>query len=1704
MDFLCPQDTLLDVIPRECQGSIGFTLAFENYILILIPGAILLLLTPLRLRTIWSRSVKVVSPTILQAVKTLSSLCFAGFSLAILIVSTQLADPWRRSETAAAAMSFMAALVCLALSHLEHFRSVRPSILLQLYLMVAVVVEAVHLRTVWIRSSDVVMKSVCAGQLASCAVFLASESMDKESILLGHKIRSPQDINDLFSQRLFFWLNNLFVQGYRKILAPKDLFSIDEELASPETQRVFRLTWLKRHQKDADNYLYWTLLLSMKRYFLFPIIPRLLLLGVNFAQPYLIKRFVAYVGDSKSARPNEGPLLVVAAFCMYTALGTVQSWYWQGCNRFETKLRGVLIAAIHEKALRSRPSSEFSPLMLMNVDVEKTVNGLRFQHEFWAVTVAMGVALYLLNGQVGLAFIAPTILLAIIAVAVSQNGHQVAPKTKTWLNCTQTRVSFITGVIAAMKNIKLMGLVQTIQDMGTKLRQEEVAAQKGIRKAIFFNVMISQFTFQLSALVLYGTYAIQVTKGSVPPLTNDNLFSSMAILKLFTTPLLSTIQYVSQIVQAAAALSRISVYLKSEEHQDKRVEADQTQLSFAAKSTPGHAQEPLVAVLEDVVAGYSGKTDALSGFSFALTKGKLHIAIGVVGSGKSTVLKTLIGETAIKSGKVLMSTYDTSFCDQVPWLWNGSIKENILGEEEFNQGWFDQVTWACGLNEDFKQLPQGIDTKCGDDGTSLSGGQKNRISLARAVYSRQRLFIADDILSGLDSRTEALVFGRVFGPSGLLKKVGVTTLLATHSVGWLGYADQVVVVDNGSCAYQGPPAGLPSRFAPLISHSSTIKEETYDASAKEPTATSSAAPSEKEDEAQTVPRDRGIYLEYLRSFGKGPLIFFCFVSLVPQVCKSMEQIWLKWWAGAETTSPSETGMYIGVFAGIIVIDILGMNAEIWTAMMNLFPRSSLYLHAMQWAALVEVKFSAWGMMENGAVANRFSQDMTLVDMQLPNAALNTFALFLGLLAMIIIIVIATPFIAAALPVLAAVLWIIQDIYLRTSKQLRVMDLEAKAPLCRHFLETVGGVMTINAFGWSEKNRDRNIQLLEASQAPFYLLLSIQQWLQLVLDLVVAGLAIVLMSVCVAIADRLDAGYLGLALLSIMDLGQFFNYFVVSWTQFDTSLGAVARIKDFCKRMPQEEQGARQVGKDWMASPAIEVNGLTASYAEGKEPILRNVNLTIPPGTKVGICGRTGSGKSSLASALFGLLHVQDGSIVVDGVDIRDVSQDELRSKMIALPQDAYFAPGTVRENLALRKLERELTTDEMMLGALRKVDLLRKFEDLAVAAEKEGSGALDVELDPSKMLTKGQQQLFAMARTILSKGQIVMVDEATSGLDKESDDKLQELLRTEMKGKTIIAIAHRLSTIMDFDVVLVMDKGHLVEMGAPEQLKQKGGRFAELVRGGGNEPGLETPSQSVTSANITPAYEYAAKILLARSNPIFKTAIIISVSQKILHIITVLSRHPPYHLLRYHQPLLSALLLPHHLRHLSSALFTMADVVLVVFPVFTNQEAVCSITTRTGKSFVAPTATLAKSPVWAEALSGPYCSHQDLLVDDVDDIILERLLQRAFGDKDIESWAWSPSQILAFVMAYQRYFPGNPLEWNWAALFLLCPPDGCDAFGLTQIIEAAARTGRGGTFAAAVERLLRLHGRHMVHDSWREHLWPAGSIAEGSSSSVVW
>jgi len=345
---------------------------------------------------------------------------------------------------------------------------------------------------------------------------------------------------------------------------------------------------------------------------------------------------------------------------------------------------------------------------------------------------------------------------------------------------------------------------------------------------------------------------------------------------------------------------------------------------------------------------------------------------------------------------------------------------------------------------------------------------------------------------------------------------------------------------------------------------------------------------------------------------------------------------------------------------------------------------------------------------------------------------------------------------------------------------------------------------------------KNIRFLDASQKPYYLLFSIQRWLNFVLDMVVASIAILLMALTVSLKGKISPGLLGIALVQVVGLGQLLSDLITFWTLMETSLGAIARVKSFaaetpCEDLPGEDHPPPE---SWPQAGYIEFKGISASYSETSSPVLDNLSLSISQGQKIGIVGRTGSGKSSLLLTLFRMLDLESGSIIVDNVDISTLPRQEVRANLIALPQDAFFLNGTVRLNAD----PMERCKDAEIEVALGKVGLL----DIIV--EKGGLG-VDMHAD---FLSHGQRQLFCLARAMLRKSTILVLDEATSSVDIKTDEMMQKLIREEFRGYTIIAVAHRLDSLMDFDKIAVLDKGVLVEFDNPASLLKRPSIFKDL------------------------------------------------------------------------------------------------------------------------------------------------------------------------------------------------------------------------------------------------------------------------------------
>lgn len=611
------------------------------------------------------------------------------------------------------------------------------------------------------------------------------------------------------------------------------------------------------------------------------------------------------------------------------------------------------------------------------------------------------------------------------------------------------------------------------------------------------------------------------------------------------------LQFIPSLFNAIGCLQRVQVYLSGDSSPEDTVR-QATEPSnngdfelrniSSQRNTPCNKCEAAITIQNGTFEIENGKA-LISGINLEIPRKGLTMIIGRVAAGKSVLLQSIAGELSLTSGTIRKDDCSIGYCAQSAWLRNLSLRANIIGEQEYDADWYNFITWACGLHKDFSEMKEGDTTLVGSKGVSLSGGQKNRIALARAIYCRESLYLIDDILSGLDRTTEKLVFDRVFGRRGVLRNH--TVVLATHSTRWLPAANHVIVMDKGRIIDEGSYDTLAAR--PKISDELNLSlepitptkdgdDDGYTAGPVEVDSTktqSNNPPTAEDDSSHRRDGDFGDLLYYLSSVGKvhGGIYVVLMITFVTLV--NIQFIWLKWWADSDQNSNAVMKRNMGIFAAITFITIAAGAAWLAHFALVFMSRSALGLHAKQLNALMRASYSFLVRTDVGQIANRFSADMVLIDMPLQNSWINSTSILCELIANIILVVIATPPVGAMIPFLALVSWMLQRVYLRTSRQIRLMDLEAKAPLCTQFLETLAGIVTIRAFGWSKSYRQKNDQLLDESQVPFYLLHAIQNWLKLVLELIVAGVVIVTVGLAIALRRKIDPGYLGLALVSLV-------------------------------------------------------------------------------------------------------------------------------------------------------------------------------------------------------------------------------------------------------------------------------------------------------------------------------------------------------------------------------------------------------------------------------------------------------------------------------------------------------------------------------------------------------------------------------------------
>ncbi|KAH8594448.1 putative ABC multidrug transporter [Bisporella sp. PMI_857] len=1447
----CGNDSFL----HSCHTEFDFSLLFEQSIFSIIPSTILLLVAPLRILHLSQRSHKVRDHPSRWS-KLLTSILLSALQLALLVFWTQIPGTSRsKVSVASTVLALIGSLALTFLTYAEHMRSVRPSTVICVYLFFSIAFDAVQCRTLWLMQSlrpytaDLEpLVTVFTTMIAAKIIMFIQEIQGKRKILrAAWRNLSPESTSGILDRAFFWWVNGLMRTGFRGILSVDGLYATDQKLKSKWLLKRVKSSWEKR-QRSGTHALLISVIVSVKDIILLAIIPRISLIGFKFAQPFLIHRIVTYVQEGKhTENVNTAYGLVGATALIYAGLAISTGFYQHMVYRFITMIRGSLVSLIYSKILRLEATNGFNgsaALTLANSDTERICSSFESLHEIWANPIEIALAIWLLEKQIGLACISPAVVVLCCTLVTFRLSKFMGPAQGVWMDAVQNRVSMTSSIIGSMKEVKLLGLANTWLRGIQNMRVHELNLSKKFRMLIVYMNVLGNASPMIAPVSTFGLFILTSKLQTGQTLTAATAFTSLSLLGLLMPPLAQLIAAIPSFAGALGCFNRIQTFLLKTNHCGYRVgtlnnnvissspSASQIELSILASTSQQlisfSAGEYALSVQNGSFSASAGGPLILQDVTIQILPSTITQVIGRVGTGKSVLLKGLLGEAFRLSGFVKTSVKDIAYCDQQTWLRNSSIEDNIVGQSNFDRSWYNTVVEACSLVKDFAQLPQGDKQLIGSKGVSLSGGQKQRITLARAIYSRKQIVIVDDILSGLDRRTQDEIWGMVFGPRGLFRQHGITVVIATHTLRYLRDADKIVVLGNeGRVINQGQLDELNQRdeyirtlFAEDELYHFPQDDLASDMRGQREQAKSRAVIQAETDEQKDLLRSTGdssLYRYYFKSIGSLYSLGIFSLGAIATFCIVFPDVWLRFWVEADS---SHTGMYFGIYVILSIVGLFFIGLDIWFMFVKVTPKSAQHLHLTLLKTVMNATLSFFVSTDSGVIINRFSQDMSLIDMSLPTALYTTVSASLHCLASGVLIMVGVKYLAAAIPFALIFVYCLQKFYLCTSRQLRHLDLEAKSPLYTHILETIGGLTTIRAYGWEYSFHDKNLELLDLSQRPFYLLYCIQRWLQLVLDLFVGALAVVLVAMTTLIPGTTNAGAIGVALINILSFNSNLANLISSWTSLETSLGAIARLKSLNEETAAESQPTqpKTLPDGWPSQGHVKLKNVVASYSTNPEPVLRGLSLEIKPGEKIAICGRTGSGKSSLLLAISRLIELNGGTIAIDHIETTELAPNTIRSHIITIPQQPVIFPGSIRFNMTATSLGQP--SDEEIISALKKVELWDHISQ----------NGLDEDLS-STALSEGQKQLFCLARAVLRKreSKILVLDEAMSSVDKQTEELMVRVLKEEFAEHTAISVVHKLNTVMGFDRVVVLDAGRIAEIGEPAHfLKGKQGGFNVL------------------------------------------------------------------------------------------------------------------------------------------------------------------------------------------------------------------------------------------------------------------------------------
>lgn len=1287
--------------------------------------------------------------------------------------------------------------------------------------------------------------------------------------------KHPLQTASWLSRVLFLWPYPLLKLGVQRPLQDCDLADTLYADSSKMRKEYFIQLWEdeKRrhpHKPDLRRAIFWDFIRST--WFVQPC----MMLNVisKIVQAVALGRLVESMEDDSDESGFVWATVIVAcALVILFEHHHVFFYTW----RHGMRVRISCIATIHDKALRLSSThqeitaSNGKVMNLASNDVERFLMACLFiSFSWWSPLQAIAI-LVIGWTTLGPAFAAGFALLVFVFVPLQYflSGRFAHYRSKI-AAITDKRVTFVSQAIRGARVMKMSGYESRFLERIEEYRKREVgqilkaSRLKACNEALFFstNVVVSTVIFVVH--VLSGNH---IRPGDV-----FTVFTLINVMQLEMT------KHVSLAVMAASEASvstqRIQNFLdypELEQLKGTNSTAHDFSLQTDSDSTPetkhhdverkekgfenAYDMAPdLILSIKDVCSYWNDvvvvdingekieKKDlilALENVSFDLKRGELLAVIGPVGSGKSAVLQATVGELPVASGSIGRAYNSLSYAAQDPWIMDGTIMENILMGSKHDPEWYTKVVKACGLNIDFQEIQYGDTAIVGDRGVQLSGGQRARIGLARALYRDADLLVADDPLSAVDARVGRQLFNDAI--IGLAVNRGKSVVLATHQHQYLSDS-RCVLVMNGTVLCDGSYAKcVEASNGKLSAH--TADDAVVDSLHGNP------APLEKVDEETTKdektqekekdPGDdqkemnnQGIvtgdtYFQYLRAMGGVPvglIMFFIFCATQASALYTIASIGR--WAEKPDNEQEHLDIMLLVVGLALTVVVLALVRVLWS--LKLAVTASQRLHDRMAEAVLRAKISFFDTNPLGRILNRFSADVGIADDLMPQTLFDFLVIAFIVMGSLVTAVSTLPYALVAVPPLAWYFLNVRGTFVTSTRELKRLEGLARSPIFAMLSEALGGIATIRANGYIGYFKDKFQRVHDAHTRSFFAFISASRWVGFRMDAMVVVFLTIVTYLAVWVETEgwfsVDPSILGLAISMIIYLAGIFQWCIRQSAEVVNHMVSIERMVDFGK-LEAEADWEQPRDKDilqkkWPHKGAIEFDNVLVRYRPSLPPSLRNISFSIPAGARCGIVGRTGSGKSTLQQTLFRLLEAEEGCIRIDGQDISKLGLHTLRTQISVIPQvPTLFSGCTVRENLDLFHLH----SDEEIKNVLMVCHLWDAIQELSNGWDSpvaEGGSNFSV----------GQRQLLCLARALLAQNKILILDEATAAVDRRTDELLQQALNEAFSDGTILAVAHRLDTVIESDYILVLGHGEVLEFGSPaELLRKEDGAFSRMV-----------------------------------------------------------------------------------------------------------------------------------------------------------------------------------------------------------------------------------------------------------------------------------